>query len=165
VALVLVAVAGCGGGGGGPKSTSAKERVAGPGFDFAVPSGWQVSRANRSVIVKQGSGPELVSVNVLPLRKPYKPALFTRAARELDRLTEALAGKLNGKVIARRSIVVAGVSARQYDVAYERDGAGLIDRITYVLRGRSEYYLLCRWPADAGEPTACAVLTDTFRLR
>ena len=161
--LLSTALAGCGG--GASKRSGATQRVAGAGFTFAVPGGWQVSRAPRSVVVKRGSGPTLASVTILSLRKRYRPALFQQAARELDQVTDALAAKLGGKVIARRSLVVAGRSVRQYDVTYERGGSGLVDRITYVLRGTSEYYLLCRWPADEGEPSACALLTDTFRLR
>ena len=103
-------------------------------------------------------------MTVLPLVKRYRPALFTRAIAELDRVTAALAAKLKGKLIARRTIIVAGLRARQYDLAYTRAGSGLIDRITYVLRAKSEYYLLCRWPADEGEPSACVLLTSSFRL-
>ena len=110
-------------------------------------------------------GPELASVTVLRLRKRYRVALFARTARGLDRITRVLADKLNGKVIARRTLVVAGLRSRQYDLAYSRGGAGLIDRITYVLRGKAEYYLLCRWPADRGKPEACGLLTTSFRIR
>ena len=44
-------------------------------------------------------------------------------------------------------------------------GTGMVDRITYVLHGTSEYYLLCRWSAAEGEPAACPLLTSTFRIR
>jgi hypothetical protein len=163
--LVLAALlAGCGGG-GSQKPAAATQQVRGAGFTFGVPAGWQVTRAGRNVTVKQGTGPALASVTVLPLLKLYQPALFTRAAAELDHVTAALAAKLNGKVIARRSVIAAGFRARQYDLAYTRAGTGLVDRITYVLRAKSEYYLLCRWPADEGEPSACSLLTSTFRVR
>ena len=162
VLSVAVLLAGCGG--GEKETAAATKQAAGGGFTFAMPAGWQATRAGRDVTVKQGSGPELASVTVLPLVKRYRPALFTRAIGELDRVTAALAKKLNGKLIARRSIIVAGFRARQYDLAYTRAGAGLIDRITYVLRAKSEYYLLCRWPADEGEPSACSLLTSSFRL-
>jgi hypothetical protein len=151
--------------GGGSKQGVESRRVAGVGFHVAVPAGWTVKRGAKAVTVRRESGPALASVTVLALRKRYRPALFDQAAGELDRVSDALAAKLGGKVIARRSIVVAGIRSRQYDLAYERAGSGLIDRITYVLRGMSEYYLLCRWPAGESEPSACALLTESFRLR
>jgi len=160
--VVTVLLAGCGG--GSKKTAAAPQLVNGGGFTFGVPAGWQVTRAGRNVTVTQGTSPALASVTVLPLLKLYQPALFQRAVGELDRVTAALAVKLNGKVIARRTIIVAGFRARQYDLAYSRAGAGLVDRITYVLRAKSEYYLLCRWPADKGEPSACGLLTSSFRL-
>jgi hypothetical protein len=160
---LAVLLAGCGG--GGSKTTpAATQQVTGAGFTFGVPAGWQVTRAGRNVTVKQRDGPALASVDVLPLLKRYRPALFTRAVGELDRVTAALASKLGGKVVARRTIIVAGSRARQYDLAYTRAGAGLVDRITYVLRAKSEYYLLCRWPVDEAEPSACPLLTSSFRL-
>jgi hypothetical protein len=163
VALAVAALlAGCG---GGSKTAGAEtQKVTGSGFTFTVPAGWQVTRTGRNVTVERSGGAELASVTVLPLVKRYQPALFTRAIGELDRVTAALAAKLNGKLIARRTIIVAGLRARQYDLAYTRAGSGLIDRITYVLRAKSEYYLLCRWPADEAEPSACALLTSSFRL-
>src|SRR5262249_38972467 len=114
----------------------------------------------------QGGGSTmLASVTVLPLVKRYRPALFQKAIVELDRVTAALAVKLDGKVIARRTVIVARSRARQYDLAYTRAGTGLVDRITYVLRGRSESYLLCRWPVGGGQPPACGLLTSPLRLR
>lgn len=165
VLALAVLLAGCGGGGGRSKTSAAAQRIAGPGFDFAVPSGWQAERGAGNVTVKRGSGPTLASVTVLALRKRYRPAVFAKAAAELDRVTDQLAAKLGAKVLARRSIVVGGIRSRQYDLAYQRAGTGLVDRITYVLRGKVEYYLLCRWPADEGEPSACALLTSSFRMR
>jgi hypothetical protein len=163
ISALAVALAGCGGG-KSTATTSGAQKAAGPGFSFGVPSGWQVTQTARSATVKPGSGPALASATVLPLLKRYRPALFPKAAVELDRVTATLAQRLNAKVIAKRTIVVAGEQARQYDLAYSRGGAGLVDRITYLLRGKSEYYLLCRWPADQGVPSACALLTSSFRL-
>jgi hypothetical protein len=155
--------AGCGG--GGSKTSVEAQQISGAGFGFAAPAEWRVSRAARSAIARSTNGPELASVTVLTLRKRYRPALFRGAARELDRVTAALAARLGGKVTARRSIMVEGIRSRQYDLAYSREGTGLIDRVTYVLRGKSEYYLLCRWPAGTHEPEACGLLTTSFRIR
>jgi hypothetical protein len=168
--LALAALlAGCGGGGRSGEGTTTEaggQRVAGPGFTFSAPNSWQVSRQPRAVVIKPGRDePTLASVTTLTLRSKYTPALFAKVSKELDAVTNALAGKLNGKVIARRNAVTAGIRARQYDLAYEKDGEGLIDRITFVLKGTDEYYVLCRWLADKGEPQACGLLLRTFATR
>jgi hypothetical protein len=168
--FALVALlAGCGGGGGGGETTTteaAGRRVTGPGFTFSAPESWQVSRQPRAVAIKPGGDePTLASVTALTLRSKYRPALFAKVSKELDAVTNALAGKLDGKVIARRNVVTSGIRARQYDLAYEREGEGLVDRITFVLRGTNEYYVLCRWRADEGERAACGLLLRTFAAR
>ena len=165
---LVVLLAGCGGEGGGGTTTSvpAGKRVLGDGFSFSAPDSWRVSHASTTATIRPGGeGPTLASVTTLRLRRPYDPALFAKVERELDRVTNTLAGKLGGKVIARHTVVVAGIRSRQYDLAYEKDGTGLVDRITFVLRGKSEYYVLCRWPADEGEPDACELLQSSFAVR
>lgn len=167
--LVLAGLlAGCGGGGGGGGTTTAPaeqgQRVTGEGFSFSAPDSWTTTRTSTTVTVRPSTDqPTLVSVTTLPLRSRYTPSLFAKVVQGLDRLTASLAEKLNGKVIARRTVVVAGIRSRQYDLAYQKNGAGLIDRITFVLRGKREYYVLCRWPADEGEPSACGTLQATFK--
>ena len=173
--LVLIALAGllagCGGGGGGGSSESTTtqasgRRVVGPGFTFLVPDSWTVSHDPRSATVKPGGDePTLASVTALALRSEYRPGLYTKVSKELDAVTRSLADKLNGKVIARRDVVAGGIKARQYDVAYEKGGQGLVDRITFVLKRNKEYYVLCRWLADQGEPDACGLLLRTFAPR
>jgi hypothetical protein len=167
VLVLVVSLAGCGGGsGGGGKTEAEGQRVVGPGFTFSAPPSWHVSRQARAVTIRPGGDePTLASVTALTLRTKYSPGLYAKVSRELDSVTDALAGKLNGKVIARRDVVTSGIRSRQYDLAYEKDGSGLVDRITYVLRGTSEYYLLCRWRADEGEADACRLLLRTFATR
>jgi hypothetical protein len=169
---LVATVAGCGGGGGGgggkEQTTTqvAGKKVIGPGFTFSAPESWQVSHDARSAAIKPGGDePTLASVTALTLRTKYTPKLYAKVARELDAVTNALASKLNGKVIARRDVVSSGIRSRQYDVAYEKDGEGLVDRITFVLRRTNEYYVLCRWLADRGEPEACGLLLRTFAAR
>ena len=101
----------------------------------------------------------------LTLRTRYTPRLYAKVSKELDAVTTSLADKRNGKVIARRDVVESGIRSRQYDLAYEKGGEGLVDRITFVLKGMDEYYVLCRWLADRGEPEACGLLLRTFATR
>ena len=165
---MLALVAGCGGGGGGETTPTQTEgqRVVGPGFTFSAPASWNVSHDARSATVKPGGNePTLGSVTALTLRSKYMPRLYTKVAKELDTVTSSLADKLNGKVIARRDVVASGIRSRQYDLAYEKDGEGLVDRITFVLKGTNEYYVLCRWLADRGEPEACGLLLRTLAAR
>ena len=164
----LALVAGCGGGGGGEGTTTqaSGQRVVGAGFTFSAPSSWKVSHDARSATVKPGGDePTLASVTGLKLRTRYAPRLYAKVSKELDSVTSSLADKLNGKVIARRDVVASGIRSRQYDLAYEKDGEGLVDRITFVLKGKDEYYVLCRWLADRGKPEACGLLLRTFATR
>jgi hypothetical protein len=52
------------------------------------------------------------------------------------------------------------VAARQYEIGYERSHVPLTYRITFVLAGRREYQLSCRWLSDSPDParTACRKL-------
>jgi hypothetical protein len=152
-------VAGCGGGGG--SSTKPGGRlVAGPGFSFRTPSDWAATVTPRGAVVKRDEV-TLVSVTVLPLLKPYRPRLFPRVAGELDRVAGDLAGKLHGRVTERRTTIVARGRVRQYQIEH----GGLVDRLTFVLRGKREFLLTCRWRKQDGEPTACAQLGSSFSFR
>ena len=139
--------------------SGAGQAVSGAGFTFQAPTGWTVKTAPTSAIATRDKD-TLVSVTVLPLVKRYRPALFLRAARELDRVAADLARQLGGQVTSSRSVIAAKARARQYDIEH----AGLVDRITFVLRGKREYQLTCRWRQSAGEPGACAQLVSTFDL-
>jgi hypothetical protein len=168
ILLSALLLAGCGGGGGGGTTAPVAkgQRVTGNGFTFSAPEVWHVTHASTTVTVRPAEDkPTLASVTTLTLRSRYAPSLFAKVTKELNRVTNALADKLGGTVIARRTVVVGGIRSRQYDLAYEKDGTGLVDRITFVLRGKREYYVLCRWPADEGEPDACGLLQSSFAPR
>jgi hypothetical protein len=79
---------------------------------------------------------------------------------ELDRVAETLAKRLHGSVTARQTTVVAGRRVRTYELTHD----DLVDRLTFVLRGRDEFLLTCRWQTADGEPAACAELVTSFRL-
>lgn len=163
LAAVAVAslAAGCGGN-GGASDTSAGfgQAVAGPGFSFQAPEDWAVKTLPTSAEARQ-SASTVVSVNVLPLVKSYRFALFPRVAKELDRVAAAYAASLEGTVKSRRTVDVAGRKARQYEISH----GDLVDRITFVLRKKRNYQLTCRWRAQDGEPAACAELVASFAFR
>ncbi len=158
-----LAAAGCGGGGGGRGITTAPapgQPVVGTGFVFRAPSDWTVKVQPRLATASKDAH-TLASVAVLPLLKPYRPALFPGASRELDGVAATLASRLHGSVTARRTLVAAGRKSRQYVIVH----GNLTDRITFVLRGKSEYLLTCRWRSKDGEPAACGRLAASFRFR
>jgi hypothetical protein len=162
-AALLMASAGCGGGSGGgtTESTVAAGRsVSGPGFAFQAPKGWTPKSLPTSAEARQDAS-TVVAVNVSPLVKPYRIALFPRVAKELDRVAAAYATRLEGTVTERRTVEVAGRKARQYEITH----GDLVDRITFVLRGRKNFQLTCRWRRADGEPSACAQLAASFVFR
>jgi hypothetical protein len=161
VAVLLIA-AGCGGGGEKPPQTAgiSGQAVAGPGFSFRAPDDWNVTVRPTSAEAK-GDSSALVSVTVLPLLRPYRLALFPRVVTELNRVAATLATRLGGKVTSRQTVTVARRQAREYEIEH----GGFVDRITFVLRGKRNFQLACRWRADDGEPNACGQLSASFAFR
>jgi hypothetical protein len=157
--VVLVALAaGCGGGHGATKL------VGGTGYSFSAPASWTVVRGARQVEVVAGSGSRsLVRVSRLPLLRAFQPSLWPRVVPELDRAAAALARQQNGRVTAARDVTVAGQRARRYDIGYELEGRALVETIAFVLRVRTEYFLLCRYERGTSS-SACGALFSSFRL-
>jgi hypothetical protein len=154
VGAVLLA-AGCGG-------AKAKEQtVRGPGYFFAAPGGWTVTRKAAEVQAAQGT--QLVSVTRFPLVRAFRPALWNRVLPELDHAADTLAQQQQGTVADRATVTVGGLRARRYEVAYALDGKQLVERFAFVLRGKTEYLLLCRYERG-GDTRACDGLLATFRL-
>lgn len=159
-------LAGCGGGGGSSTGRGTTEQASdgrlltGRGFTFRAPKDWAATIASRAAIAKQDEV-TLVSVTVLPLVKPYRPSLFPRVIGELDRVTGALAARLKGPVTERKTIIVAGGRVRQYQIVHGE----LVDRLTFVFRGKQEFLLTCRWRKADGEPAACGQLVSSFSFR
>jgi hypothetical protein len=160
--LLVLAASGCGGGGGGSAETApaAGQEVKGPGFVFRAPEEWQKTVRATSASAQENPS-TLVSAVVLPLVKPYRIALFPQAAKELDRVADTYAANVKGTVSSRRTVEVAGRQAREYRIAH----GGLVDLITFVLRGRRNYQLTCRWRESDGEPDACGQLAASFAFR
>jgi hypothetical protein len=161
LALALTA-AGCGGGGGGGATETSAARgqvVSGTGFAFRAPADWKAAVGATSSSARLAES--VVSVTVLPLVKPYRIALFPAVAKELDRVASTYAATLKGKVTSRRTVEVGGRQAREYVIEH----GDLVDRITFVLRGKRSYQLTCRWRSADGEPAACAQLAASFAFR
>jgi hypothetical protein len=111
---------------------------------------------------------ELVSVSRFPLLKPYSPALFAAATKELDRSAGELASRLGGTVKSQATTTVAGDRVREYLLSYPQNAkdpkqGDFGSRLTYVLRGKTEYELFCRWDQKDSEPDYCTRLTRSFR--
>jgi len=153
----LLLAAGCGGGGSGVKGHD----LQGEGFSFRAPTGWAVQRRGGELQV--GNGTDLVSVTRYPLLRGFRPDRWTKVVPELDRAAAAVARQQSGTVADPQTVTVGGQKARRYDVDYERDGEKLTERITFVLREKTEYLLLCRYSRD-GPMDACELLLRSFRL-
>jgi len=151
----LLLTAGCGG------AKAEEQTVQGPGYFFAAPGGWTVTRKGAEVQAARGT--ELVSVTRFPLVRAFRPALWSKVLPELDRAADTLAQQQQGTVADRATVTVAGLRARRYEVAYAHDGKQLVERFAFVLRRKTEYLLLCRYERG-GDTRACDGLLATFRL-
>lgn len=157
-ALVVFAAA-CGGGGGGEKAP-VEQAIRRPHFVFMAPGDWVPTQTKRGVtLAPDPKTVELMSVAAFPTIKPYRPSLFQKAIPEIDRAARDYARQLKGTVVSSATVAVAGKPVRQYVVAHGR----LHERISFVFRGRTEYFLVCRWSASEDEPAACRRLSATFR--
>ncbi len=119
-----------------------------------------MTHTGTTVAASRGAG--TVSVTTFRLTKPYRPQLRKEVEAELDAVAAKLAAELHGTVTASRTVEVGSSAARQYDLAFTKDGERLVEQITFVLRGRREYELLCRYKAGKDEP-ACTQLLSSFR--
>jgi hypothetical protein len=135
--------------------------VRGTGYAFSAPAEWQEVRAGRGITVSHGV--DVVSVTRFPLVRAFRPELWDKVVKELDRAAAAVATQQDGKVANAKTVTIGDRRARRYDIEYERDGTHLVERIAFVLRGKTEYLLLCRY--ERGDDTrACERLLATFKL-
>jgi hypothetical protein len=149
--------AGCGGAGKAP----AERLVRGSGYSFSAPTTWQVVRSGREVQASKGVA--LVSVTRYPLLRAYRSTLFDHVRPELDRAAAGLATQQQGKVAESHTVTISGRLSRSYDIDYAHNGKQLVERLAFVLRGKTEYLLLCRY-VRGGDTGACDRLVATFTL-
>ena len=128
--------------------------MSGPGFTVSVPVGWAVRKNGKRLVATKGNG--LVSVTRFTLVKPYEPAKFQAAAKELDGVAAQLAEQNGGKVAGRETAEVAGRKTRVYTI----DSNGRSMRIGFVLDDKMEYQLVCSGAAR----TTCDLLFSSFAL-
>jgi plasmid stabilization system protein ParE len=152
-----LALPGCGGAG-----TARVQTLSGDGYSFEAPGDWKARRTPQSIEATLGDN--TVSVTVFRLTHPYRPELWPEVVPELDGVARNLADQLRGQAGAGSTVTVAGRRARRYAIAFRRRGGDFVERITFVLAGRREYQLLCRYRVGA-DVRPCAALGSSFRLR
>lgn len=126
-----------------------------------------MERAPQTVLAGNPDGPESVAVAVFRLAKPFRPALWDEAVRELNDVAARLAERLGPTALVARSdsATLDGRRARSYVITYGREGRAMEDRVVFVLRGRREYQLTCRVLVDEDDADveACDELKRSFR--
>jgi hypothetical protein len=153
IPLALLFILAACGGSTEPKAVSSRV-VSGPGFTFSLPTGWTVRKTEKTLAATRGGG--VVSVTRFALLKPYEPAKFAAAAKELDGVAAQLAQRNGGTLTKRETVEVAGRKVR----AYTMKANATTMRIAFVLDDKSEYQLVCSGDAR----TACDLLFSTFAL-
>jgi hypothetical protein len=154
--LATLILSACGGS-GAHKAQGTWTTLAGAGFRFQAPAGWQ-GKAQAKVAQAAHDG-ELVQVSTFPLVKPYTDALFTKVDRELRARMQTVAQQTGGKVTGERTVTAADIRSHAYDLTV----GDHIDEYTFVLRGKREYLLLCRRKAN-GDRSFCEQLVTSFAL-
>ncbi len=154
LAAGLLILAGCG---GSSTTNTSPQRVAGTGFVFQAPDGWQVQRGRTLVVATHGS--ELVQVSTFPLQKAYTDALFGKVTKELQTRVGQVAAQTGGKLTGRSVVTAAGIRSHRFLVTV----GDHVDEYTFVLRGKREYLLLCRRRSSHDQAT-CDQLIKSFAL-
>jgi hypothetical protein len=150
--IAVLILAGCGGS-GEPKAHYL--RVAGPGFSFGAPVGWQIDHAVGRTSASSDS--QLVQVSTFPLVHPYTDSLFDAVANELALRMKALAKETGGVLQGTSTVKAAGIRSH----VYEMKVGDHTDAYTFVLRGNREYQLLCRRRSSTSD-AFCKHLITSF---
>jgi len=110
-----------------------------------------------------GKSLALIAVSRFPLLRRAAEELSPKVVKELDGVAAGVAAQQHGRLSSSETTEVAGRQARRYDVAYESRGKRLVERLGFVLRGKTEYLVLCRFER-AGDTTPCDELFRSFTL-
>jgi hypothetical protein len=160
LACGVAALAGCGGG----AAQDRQRLVSGTGYTFQAPEKWEIVRSARQVHAAEGShSVALVGVSRFPLLHVFRPGLWPKVVRELDGAADAIARQQHGSVTDAHDVTLANERARRYKVAYSLRGQKLIEELAFVLRGKTEYLLLCRYEQE-GSHDECDRLMSSFKL-
>ncbi len=135
------------------------QTVQGQGFRFEAPAGWKVVRKPDAVAASAGKV-NLLQTQHFTLEKPYRTAIFAKAARELDGVAGKIAVQNHGRVETRATHQIAGRKTRYYEIVY---GPGKTEEIAFVLVDRNEYQVLCR-RASSSPDANCAQFSGSFAL-
>jgi hypothetical protein len=128
------------------------------GYSVSVPPGWKVTRSGR--LTQARDGDSVVSVTRFRLARPYTAVLFPKVSGELDGVASQLARAEHGKLAKSETITLAGRRARAYTI----DRGVREERIAFVLAGRREFQLFCRYEPGSRAEAACSSLFSSFRL-
>jgi hypothetical protein len=157
----VVLAAGCGGGG---KQEEPPQVVRGTGYRFEAPAGWTIVRSGRQVQAAEGGKSlALIAVSRFPLLRRAADELSPKVVKELDGVAEGVARQQHGTISLQETMEISGNQARRYDIAYEARGKRLVERLGFLLRGKTEYLLLCRFERD-GDTAPCDELFSSFTL-
>jgi hypothetical protein len=158
-AALVLTLAACGG-----KSSNASRIVAGTGYTFSAPQRWEVSRTARQVQAAEGHrSAALVAVSRFPLLRAFRSELWPKVVHELDAAAAGIARQQRGEVSKAKDVTIAGERARRYAIDYTLRGTQLVEELAFVLRGKTEYLLLCRYERG-GSHDACDSLMSSFTL-
>jgi hypothetical protein len=157
--VAVLFAAACGGSGGEQEKV-----VRGTGYTFSAPSAWQIVRSGRQVQAVEGrKSLALVAVSRFPLLRRFRPELWPKVSRELDRAVDGIARQQHGSVTDTKDVTISDLRSRRYKIAYDLRGKTLIEEIAFVLRGKTEYLLLCRYEQSRSS-RACEALISSFTL-
>ena len=136
----------------------------GTGYRFEAPAGWTIVRSGRQVQAAEGGKSlALVAVSRFPLLRKAEDELSAKVIKELDRVATGVAAQQHGAIASSETTEISGRQARRYDIDYEARGKQLVERVAFVFRGKTEYFLLCRFERD-GDTEPCDELLRTFTL-
>ena len=105
----------------------------------------------------------LVAVSRFPLRRTAAAELTEDVIGDLDGAAEQIVRQQGGSLTDSATETISGRQARRYKIAYDLHGTKVIEMLAFVLRGKTEYLLLCRY-AQAASSDACDVLLQSFTL-